>query len=467
MADNFTKDGAPSGGIVLHPRAYVTLKVIIDGDELDTGFTPSKVSLRRGSHNKADECEVTIDGAVLQIPLRLVGGSFACVYLGVVDEPEDITSLKKDKNLRFCGYFEEADQDWGERSLSFKSQDLSRRLREHKPLIKKVVNGVTIDPTPRYTDTLEQAIRRILSVVPGFEEQGAEPIMDLRATDALSSARLSSLVSGRALNGPVAIKPDWSAWQAIEHVCGLCSRHVGVELREIVVRSPTEVFSDADPDPEKRITFIIGAPNANAYPPKFHKKFINNRKGVKVVAWDTEQRKQVSALYPDDNDMRQSFPRKRPQPKKVKSSRSAHTRTQPKELKEPDRDVFELDPGVYTTDELLNQAKKIWLERASQECDGTIETPLWDERILDMRNGARFFVKLFRDIEEKIAQIGDDVLAARLLQQELPGMTLHHAELLLHAIKKPLQDFWYCRTVTLDWPSDKLAHVDFINLLEI
>lgn len=508
MADNFTKDGAPTGGVVIHPRAWITLSVFLDDKHVDTGFIPSKVSLRRGSHNKADECEVTLDGNVLPFPLPIMGKGFLCVYLGVVDAPDAadfISSLAKAENLRFCGWVEEADQDLSERTITFKSQDMSRILRTHKPLLKKRIDAVAavaaspaagigvaqggaiaaaaaaaataalrvglkksgpiIDPTPRYSDTLAQAINRILSVVPGFDDPTEDAPLSVRKTDALSSAKLSSLVSGRAINGPVTIKPDWSAWQAIEHVCGLCSRHVGIELREIVVRSPEEVFKDADPDPNKRITFVIGSQNANAAPPKFHKRFVENRKGVKVIAFNSETRRQVSAVYPGDADVP---PARITHHKKVKTGHAAaHKVHHSAEAEPPDRDVFELSCGTYSDSALLDQAKKIYLERATQECDGTVMTPFWDERILNMRNGTRFFVKLHRDLDRKIDEIGDDALAARFLQQELIGTSLQNAQLLLAAIKKPAQDFWYCRNVTLEWPGEMLAHVDFINLVTI
>lgn len=473
-ADNFTQDGAPTGGVVLHPRAWVSMKMMIDGQPLadPLEFIPSKLSLRRGSHNKADECELTLDGSVLQLPLRNIDGAFVSVYLGSAASPEDIDSIKTAANRRFVGRWEEADQDWAEATLKIKMQDLSRGLRAHKPVVSTVIRDPvtqkkikTIDPTPRFSDTLEEAVKKILSIVPGYEQDGPDPTLTIRPTDALKQANLRSLVSSqdhRAQLGPVPLAPNGSAWEAIEKLAGICALHVGVELREIVFRSPEEVFADSNPDPDKRIVFIIGAANANAAPPTFHKRFVENRKGVKVVAMDTSTRKPVSAIWPPDKELPPAHIPKAP---KVHQKGVHKAPTAKKETEPPARDVFELDPAAYSDSALLDQAKKIYLERATQECDGTIMTPFCDERILSLKNGARFFIKLTHDLDRKISEIGDDTLAARFLQQQLPGLSAQQADILLRVIRKPANDFWYCRSVTFDWPSEMIAHVDFINLL--
>jgi hypothetical protein len=461
LAHAFTKDGAPTDGIVQHPRAYVTLKTIVDGKEVDTAIIPNKVTYHKGDHTKAHEVSVTLDGAVLPFPLRLIGGSVMTLYLGVTEEPEG--DVHEEKNLRFIGFVEDFDQDDEARTVTLKAFDLSMPLRKHKPLLPVRRDGVLTDPTPRYSDTLEQAIDRILSVVPGFEE-GTEPFLDITRNDSLKTAQLGSLVHGRAKTGPIYLKPEMSAWEAVELVCGLAVRHVSVELTDIVVRTSEEVFShtgEAD-----ALHFIVGTEYANAYPPKIHKKIINNRKGVRVVAWDAEACERVEAVYPDDATMKSNYARKRPPPpkKKKKTSKPSQRQTPPKE---PEREVYELE-GHYTQEALAEKAKSIWLQRATQEADGTISTPLWTDEVLDLSNGDRFFIRLDDMLQQQIEAIGNRDLAVTFLQQQFAGMGEQAARTLLDAMdRSSTLNFWYVNTIVYDWPSARLCTVGFINLLEV
>lgn len=458
----FGQDGAPTDGIILHPRAYVALKSIIDGKDVDTGLIPSRVTLSKGDHTKCSEATITLEGSVLPFPLRLVGGSVITLYMGVTENPED--NVKQENNLRFVGFVEDLEQDQSARHVTLKAYDLTMPLRGHKPLLEKKNDdtGITIDPTPRYSDTLKQAIERILSVVPGFEE-GSEPFLDLRDTDALSTASLGSLVTGRAKTGPVALKPDISAWGAIEHVCALAVRHVSVDLTDIVVRTSDEVFARAGEATALR--FIVGTDYANSFPPKFHKKIQRNRKGVRVVAWDPETCKRVEAVYPTDSVMETQYSLRRPAPPKKKPKQKSTTPT--KAPKEPDREVYELEEGHYTSDALEAKAKSIWLQRATQEADGSVSTPLWTEEVLGLQNGDRVFIKTDEMLRKQLTAIGSDADAVRFLQDQYAGMDQQGAQALLDAMKKPLQDFWYVNTVVYDWPGPRLCTVGVINLLEI
>jgi len=82
--------------------------------------------------------------------------------------------------------------------------------------------------------------------------------------------------------------------------------------------------------------------------------------------------------------------------------------------------------------QLERYAQRPWLERATQEVDGTITTPIWDSNILNLHNGDRITIRVRPDLEAE-----------------------------------PHDDLWYVRTVTHEWPSKKATTIGFINLLRI
>jgi hypothetical protein len=465
----FTADGLAPGGVVLHPRSYVEFASFIDGKAVLTGIAPNHVALHRGSHNKADECKITIDGTGLALPIRLIEGSEVAVYLGVAPDETPDQDIKDPKNLRHVGYVVEFEEDRQERTASLESQDLSYFCRRPKIPVRKtnVVDAEgsvvrTVDPTPRYSDSLRQAIERLLSILPEFSDSTKEPPLRLRSTEALNRASLSSLVGGRGKTSPIALKPDCTVWEAVEHLCGILGLHVKVDLREIVVRSSEEVFAGR----ASRATFIFGAENGNCYGPKFCKKPVHNRNGVRVVAFDPEARKRVEAIYPDDTTVRRSIVHHRTSATRAPTPTHRQHKKKPAELPPPPRDVYELEPAHYTQEALQAKAKAIWLERSRQECDGTVSTPIWTEEILQLQNADLITIKIDADIAREIERIGSDEDASQLLQERL-GYEKAAADALVRAARKPSRDDWYCQQVTLEHPSEHLATVKFLNLLEV
>jgi hypothetical protein len=445
---------------ILHPRCEVTINAIVSGEATDPfDFVPQRVTLVGASHNKAGEATVEFMGSALPFMPQTIESAAISLYMGLADTPTG--SIRTRKNLRFIGLLDDDDDDRGEGHISLKARDLSSILHDHKPLIPvRMDDGRTVDPTPRYSDTLRQAIQRILSVVPGWRDATAKPPLELRETSLLN-LNLGELVEGRAKKGPITIKRDWSAWQAIEHLVGMCSLLVNVDLDEIVVRHPHGAFGG---DGDVAYEFQYGGEDCSLKMLRFHKKFTRNRKGIKVVAWNPETRKRVEGVYPNDNDMRKSFAKRRPPPPKAKATKTRKQTQKP--LPDPDRDVVYLDQGVFSRQYLDNMAERIWLERAHQEVDGQIGTPLWDEQILSLRNGDRIRVRLRPDIEDEVRRIGDDVLASRLLQEKY-GCTSEAADLLIAELHRPFQDVYRVESPTFSWPSDTLATIKFINLIKV
>lgn len=461
----FTKDGLTPDGVVINPRSWVELLTSFATEDVPTGIQPVHMVHHRGSHNKADEATVTVDAAAFAFPIRQVAGCVYSLFYGLVDDPGG--SVKSAANERFFGVVVDYDLDKGGRHAILKAQDLSSLARKKAYPVRKTIvqdeNGLTtatIDPTPRYSDSLQKACERMLSILPEFQDQSLQPPLTFRQTDALTGANLSKLVSGRAVNAPVPLHPDCTVWEGIEHLCGLLGLHVRVELREIVVRTSDEVFAGRS----SKATFIFGSRAGNCHGPKFHKKPVANRNGVRVNAFDPEQRKVVTAVYPPDDVQRQISKR---QPRRTRPAAKTPTNKRAAAAPPPPpRDVYELDPAHYTPAALQAKAKAIWLERSRQEADGSVSSPVWTDEVLNLGNGDLVTIRVDDDVRQAVAKYGDDAAASRFLQDSL-GYEKAAADAIVRASRQPSTDDWYCKELTFEHPSENLVTVHFINLVEI
>jgi len=445
---------------VQYQRVEVSLAAQVDDDIIETSLAPHHLTWHDGGHKRAQEVDFEIHGSVLPYPLDHVASVFVSVFMG--NAADAYSSIRDVRNLRFCGYVDDEEVDDERRVVTFKACDLSSPLRDHKPLIpRRMPDGRLIDPTPKYSDTLRQAILRIFSVVPGFDDQTSRDILTLREAPSLD-LNLGDLVDGRAKTGPVGLPPQCSAWDAIEIACGLAARMVSVELNELVVREPRQAFPDSgQPD----YVFIFGSKNANALAPKRHKKFIRNRKGIRLIAWNPETRKRMEAVFPSDDDMRKNFPRKRPTPKANKPK--PHTTQKPKKpMPEPERDVQDIGAGVFTQSQLDDMAHRIWVERSMHELDGTIASPIWDDDNFKLKNGSRVQVKIRPDLEAQMRALQSDEDRAAFLSSAL-GIERQPARELVRIALTPHDDLVCVSKVTREWPSKHSITVNYVNLLRV
>lgn len=465
LTSAFAKDGLAPDGLAINPRSWVELLTSFATEDVPTGIQPVHMTHHRGSHNKADEATVTVDAAAFGFPIRQVAGCVYSLYYALAENPSD--SVKSPANERFFGVVVDYDLDDQGRQVVLKAQDLSYLCRRKTYPVRKTIvqnaEGITtstIDPTPHYSDGLQQACERMLSILPEFADKTLAPPLTFRQTDALKNASLSSLVHGRASKAPIQLHPDCNVWEGIEHLCGLLGLHVRVELREIVIRTSEEVFAGRS----SKATFIFGGKTGNCFGPRFHKKPVANRNGVRVNAINPETRQIVTAVYPSESVQRQISKK---QPRRSRPAPKSPTNKKPAlSPPAPPRDVYELDPGHYTQEALEAKAKAIWLERSRQEADGTVSSPLWTDEVLTLSNGDLVTIKVDYDVSQAIAQIGDDAAASTYLQDNL-GYEKAAADAIVKASRKPSQDDWYCKELTFEHPSENLVTVHFINLVEI
>jgi len=464
---------------VFYARAAVSIKAKVAGEDLEAKtLIPQSITITGASHKKAGEATIEIEGTGLPFLPQHLDAATVTVFLGLVDRVD--APVNEAKFRRFIGFVEDYEDQRSQRKMTLKARDLSSILREHVPLIKVAITtpgkGVRhIDPTPRYQDTLGEAIKRIFSVCPGWreEDKDVEPIR-LREGLPYWNIPLGTLVEGRAKKGPITIKDRSSAWDAIEHICGMCNLLVYVDLDELVVRPPKGAAGQAT-GAEKTgaeefdalmadvaTEFVYGGDLCNLNELQFHKKFVRNRKGILVRATNPETRQVMSAEYPSDDELRRGYPNKRPKA----PSKNSHPKTKTtKDLAAPQRHVIYYREGIFSQGALDDIARHLWEQWSMNECDGQLTTPYWTEDILSLRNGDRIQVRLRPELEQEIRQIGDLDLAAKRLV-EVYGIEDDVADILVHEAMRPLQDIYRVDSTTLKWPEGK-ATVKFFNLIRL
>jgi len=476
----------PSGiaaPLVYYPRAFVVLKIVRpNGDDFESGFTPTSAEWTLPPHHEASTCEVTIETSALTFDPRSIHGIAIQLFMGAVRKVDD--DVRKVQYLRFVGYVDSLDEEFTNKGLCvrLKARDLSSVLRDIKPL--------PISLTPKYSDTIQQAINRI---VQGLGIDATE--VDITDNGAgLLTRTLATSVAARHQSGYVPLKREVTAWEAIEHACGLLNVLVSVDLGKIVLRKPTDAFGNdkgillgsgagyAPPTPafgltaagtaaaaavntalgqtDSAYTFVFGEEGSNLLRVSYSKKFLRNRKGVRVISYDPTTRRAQYADFPSDALL---LSRKRP---KLGSTKQSHPR-KTNQVNPPPRDVFSIPDGVHTKDALQSIAERIYRERSRQELDCHLETPVWDDDLFKLRNGSRITVKVTPRLEAELRNTKNTEAAVKLLKERMQ-MDEQTARALFNAIKNRESSLFYAHTIHHSWSMDRAStHVQFINLIDL
>jgi hypothetical protein len=439
---------------VVYPRAAVAMAAVVQGEEVDNIVLPSKVTITRRSHDKADTCTVEVMGSAVPWDPRVIDSIFIAVFVGAVERAD--SPVNEQQYLRFSGYVDKISPKITDKGtiVTLEARDMSAVYREFKP--------IPPDAVPSYSDTLEQAIQRIIDAVPATSNAG----VTLKQTDALSGVQLSAAAPARSHGRKIPLPRDLTAWQVIEYLCGLASRIVSMDLLDMVVREPNSTFAGTG---SSSAIFIFGGEDANLVEVEQDKKIARNRKGVKVVSYDPTTRTRLTAVYPADGDMGQ-IARARAhtgnaQVRSGSSGRSGGSQTP------PERDTFPAN-DIHTQEALNARAEALYKERSRQEMEGKLTAP-WGDRDetngwLSLKNGDRITVWIKPDLEAEILNSGDDERAVRMLKTKL-GITESTARSIIRASRNRPSDTWYARSVTIDWSAEGRSdvNVDFINLIEL
>ncbi len=482
--------------LVIYPRAWVELTTRVrvptpgpDGtpfEDVITGIAPSKITLTKRPHHQADTCDVTINGSALPFDPRAINGIIIAVYMAAV--PTTATPVKDNKYLRFVGYADKAPVKRGAKgpSVELKCRDLSSILRDCKPLPVKA--------TPLYSDTLIDAVKRILTAAVAQPAAGggtssatasvsstsdfadgdptqAEDVIQI--DDATSNGEatltLGRVVSQRVATSAVPLKRDTTAWEAIEYCARLVNVLVSVELGFLLLRSPSDTFASTSA-PVRTFYFgddPVSGSFGDVLDVELDKNFIRNRKGIRVVTFDPTTRRALQSDYPPAS---QIPPKQRPPAPKAKKTKSTVGTGQPKP---PDRDVLQIGShGIHTQAELDAVAKRIYLEKSTQEIEGSITTKVWGgdantQDVLDLANGDRIGIILDPKLEAELRNTSDKNAQIDFIVKRL-GCSQSAAQALIDASTNPSSTNFYLKTITHDWsPKGASSKIDFYNLIEI
>lgn len=446
---------------VIYPRAWIECEIIFDdGDRTVTGIAPSSVAVSRNPHHQADTCEAEVNLSALTFGHRTVNNVFLTAFMGVVNTIDAPIKTSDRTNLQFCGYVDVMKDRRSKDGpvITLKARDLSSILRDATKLVaKRDQKGVIIDPTPRYSDTVRSAILRIFQWV-GISED----ILEISDPMDLGSIELSQAVSSRERSAYLPIKRDASAWDAIEHVAALASVIVSVELGQLVLRPPSDLLGQVNGQPQPNAyEFVFGFDGANTLEVEREKKFIRNRKGVKVVGFDPKSRRSFSAVYPPDNQLP---PKHMPRPRHTQHKTKPHTTTEPAP---PDRDIYTFGlEGLSSVDQAQKIAERIYIERAHQELEGSIVTRNWTPDLFKLRNGNRIGLTVSQRLEHELRNFNDAARKVQFLRDHLAIGEAEAQVLLKNTSKEERQMPVYLRSMKHQWSTRTYStHVDVINLM--
>jgi len=425
---------------IIYPRAQVSIAGVVDGEEYTARVLCESVSIHETPHTHASMAEVTLFSSSLPFRGRQLQGLVAAIYLGdagaangQVVEPRDPR-----RNLRFVGNIDQRTRDeGGGPRVKLSLRDLSAPLRDAKP--------VPLVALPRYSDTVMQALQRILDAVPGVSDQLT--IREDVSTSPILAQQLASATGRRSANGYLPLpKTDATAWTAIATVCDAAAALVDVRLDELVVARPSDAYGEPG-QPEAipvAATFILGGLGTNAASFSDRQKFVTNRKGIRAVSYDPEQRRSIEVVYPPDSGLPPvRLPRavtgNPPAPKPRRTTR-------PRAQRPPERDTITAF-GISSPARLLEYARRLWAERALNEVTADISTPLMDEQFLALRFGDLVVVKLDVDIQAELRRLPDERGRIEFLRRRL-HVSEDAARLLAAQADRSNGEFFRVRSVT-------------------
>lgn len=427
--------------MIQYPRAYTEIACIVLGQEVVTGIVPGSLSVVRHSHKTADTCEFEVLGSALPFDPRYVEDASCAVFFGDVGSMNG--DVKQEQFLRFVGYIDKIEPAYSTDKaprVKVTARDYSALLRDIKPLSPRL--------TPTYSDTIKVAINRILDSLPF----GAA--LDVRDNEEANTP-LSPLTSARLRNAQITLPTNVSAWEVIEHICGLVGRLVRVDLDEIVVRRPSQALSsEGVPVAE----FVYGSDDGTVMSVELERTLRRNRKGVRVTSYDPVSRTRYSAEYPPDSEL----PGRRARPRRSKRP-PATFRRDPEE-----REQFAAPDGITSQDRLLQIAEQIYTEKSRQELSISVTTPLITKDYVGLKNGDRVTIKVRPDINKALMEAEDDASALEYLQHRL-GVNKAAGVVLIRAARKPQNQLFYAKNITLQWSSEgkSSVKVEAINLVQI
>jgi len=439
-----------------YPRAMVGINAVLnDGDPngIDTTLYPDRVSVSLRPHHQASGAEITIKQTYLPFDPRRINNLFVSVYMGV--SPSTKASILSQDTMLFCGWVDDLDVKYSADGplVSMKARDVSAYLR---------------DEIPRYKDSIVSAIKKLL----GWANIPATAIhIEDRSTGFRASQPMTAYTHQRGGDGFVPFKNGSSAWELVEHLAGLTSLLISVDRSTIVIREPVNAFPPTGAAKvataysfvfgENPKSSVWGTKSVPVFSLELKKKFLRNRKGVRLVSFDATTHRKIIADYPSNDKL--------PPKRKAKLAPSKHPIHKTRDVPDPDRDVYVVGGslGIQTQPKLLEAAQRFYQERSRQEMEGELTTYIWDDQLFALRNASRIDIRIKPELEAELLNIKDAQKRSIFLQNRL-SIDKKAADALVNATMNKESDTYYVRSITHEWDAEQGGNtkIDFITMLE-
>lgn len=310
---------------------------------------PRRVRIESNDHNHADALSLTCDWTETGVDPRLLDDGVVTLYLGQADQFDEWTPGPAD--LRFIGLVKDIEAS---RETDSAPQVTIDAL-DYTTLFLETEKGFGSSGIPDFSQTLDEAWRRIVSQTPGAEVLADRLVFDGVAGGA--SLRLKDAVSERfaKLSARVPISPGADAWAVWQQTVGMLGLMSYIRADECVVTTARNLYTELDPP------VLVWGENIRSWTESRHGGLA--RKGVAVTSYDPVTARTIEAFYPPIGDDR--IRRKRAGARKKNSSATM--------LRGEDREYFTFH-GITNPDALESFAERVYEERSRQELEGKIVT---------------------------------------------------------------------------------------------
>jgi len=308
---------------------------------------PRQARIDRQDHNQADTLELDIDWMESGIDPRLLDDTEVEFYLANADEFGSWGPGETE--LRFLGHARNVSNEMAEGAppaVHMTCVDYTSLFIMAKPFGSS--------GTPLYSDTLEDAWRRVVSQTPG-----AEVLKDrlLFLGDVDKSAQIGKAVPERFRKaGKVHTKPDSDAWSVWQHCVGMLGLVSWIDLDACIVSTATDLYTGQTTTPK-----LVWGRNIKSW--EESRSGYLAHKGIALTSFNPETSQVIESFFPPIGDPRAK--KKRIAAKKAKSEAAA--------LQGEDREYLQV-PGISDQAWLDTMAERIWEERSRQELTGRCTT---------------------------------------------------------------------------------------------
>lgn len=309
----------------------------------------------RNDHNHADSCRVDVDWKNAGIDPRLIRNATLSFYL---DEADTFGNWEpKERNCRFIGMVNECTRNLSSddpHMMSISALDYTTLFLRAKPFGS---SGI-----PDYSQTLDDAWRRIVSQTPG-----AGVLADRLVLRGLNSfPKLGDAVAKRFKKlGKVPVKQNTDAWAVWQQCVGMMALISFIDRDQCIVTTSTTYYTGEDPPK------LIWGKNIKSMSET--RDVVNFRKGILLSSFDPDTGSVLEARFPPKEDKRLAR-------KQVMSHKIGEANPKTEIVKEWDPFPY---PGVTNKAKLLEIAENAYHERKRQELQGTLTTYEMETRTED------------------------------------------------------------------------------------